>query len=330
MIVKTPSAFISYSWDGEEHKEWVRSLAARLRRDGVNTVLDQWEVEPGDRLPEFMEHSIRDNDFVLVVCTPSYKRKSDDRLGGVGYEGDIMTGEILNERNEKKFIPVVRGADGAEALPSWLQGKWHIDLSGFPDSKSEYDDLLATLFGRREKAPAVGVGPKRTARASRRKKAKGSTLEAYRAIHRDRYGPLSDEPFEDIRILRVIVEDVAQPRNDGRPGSALYRVPFALSATPPRKWRRLLEEAWNRPPQFTTMHRPGILSTAGATVVLNGTTIGEVKKYHRDTLVLAVREANRRYREQREQVAAARRREEAARQAHEQHVRATAEEIEFD
>lgn len=47
-----------------------------------------------------MEKSIRDNDHVLVVCTPSYKRKSDERHGGVGYEGDIMTGEafVLKDR----------------------------------------------------------------------------------------------------------------------------------------------------------------------------------------------------------------------------------------
>src|ERR1700722_159382 len=29
------SAFISYSWDSETHREWVRALAARLRADGV-------------------------------------------------------------------------------------------------------------------------------------------------------------------------------------------------------------------------------------------------------------------------------------------------------
>ena len=31
----TPTAFISYSWDTEEHKAWVREFAARLRADGI-------------------------------------------------------------------------------------------------------------------------------------------------------------------------------------------------------------------------------------------------------------------------------------------------------
>ncbi len=70
MNVKVPRAFISYSWDGEEHKQWVRDLATKLRRDGVDVMLDQWGAVPGDQLPEFMEHSLRENDFVLVVCIP--------------------------------------------------------------------------------------------------------------------------------------------------------------------------------------------------------------------------------------------------------------------
>jgi hypothetical protein len=65
-----PKAFISYSWDGDDHKTWVKSMAARLRGDGVDVTLDQWEVVPGDQLPKFMEKAIRENSYVLIVCTP--------------------------------------------------------------------------------------------------------------------------------------------------------------------------------------------------------------------------------------------------------------------
>jgi hypothetical protein len=41
-----------------------------------------------------MEKSVRENDYVLIICTPTYKSKSDNRVGGVGYEGDIMTGKF--------------------------------------------------------------------------------------------------------------------------------------------------------------------------------------------------------------------------------------------
>jgi len=89
--------FISYSWDSELHKTWVKTLAKRLRKDGVDVKLDCWSAVPGSQLPAFMEESIRDNEFVLIVCTPNYKNKSDNRKGGVGYEGDIMTAEIMAE-----------------------------------------------------------------------------------------------------------------------------------------------------------------------------------------------------------------------------------------
>ena len=43
------------------------------------------------------------------------------------------------------------------------------------------------------------------------------------------------------------------------------------------------------------MHRPGIASVRGDTIVLDGTTVEEVGRYHRPTLVLAVSEANTKF-----------------------------------
>ena len=41
-----PTAFISYSWESEAHKAWVRQLAEKLRSQGVKVILDQWELMP--------------------------------------------------------------------------------------------------------------------------------------------------------------------------------------------------------------------------------------------------------------------------------------------
>jgi hypothetical protein len=125
-----PTAFVSYSWDAPEHQRWVRDLAARLRLDGVETVLDQWHAAPGDQLPAFMEKSVRESQFVLVVCTPKYKLKSDGRHGGVGYEGDIMTAEVFTGTQRRKFIPILHSGNWQEAAPSWLLGSYYIDLRG--------------------------------------------------------------------------------------------------------------------------------------------------------------------------------------------------------
>lgn len=55
--------FISYSWDDDSHKEWVRNLATRLRKDGVDVTLDQWHIVPGDQIPSFMEQAVRESNY---------------------------------------------------------------------------------------------------------------------------------------------------------------------------------------------------------------------------------------------------------------------------
>src|SRR5689334_21959276 len=105
MTIKPPTVFVSYAWE-DDVKVWVRNFATRLRREGgVDVQIDQWHVAPGDPLTVFMERAVRTNDFVLIVCTPKYKIKSDARQGGVGYEGNIITGEVFTKANHRKFIP---------------------------------------------------------------------------------------------------------------------------------------------------------------------------------------------------------------------------------
>ena len=156
MSTKKPTVAIVYSWEDESHKKWVHNLATRLRRDGVNVTLDRPDVALGDQIPEFMEKAIRENQFVVIICTPLYKQRSDSRMGGVGYEVDLMTAEMLNERNQRKFIPVLRSGEWDESAPSWLKGKLSVDLSGDPYSEEKYRKLLDTLLGNRPIAPPIG------------------------------------------------------------------------------------------------------------------------------------------------------------------------------
>ena len=157
--MNAPKVFISYSWDHDDHRSWVLEFATRLRtQGGVDVTLDQWHAVPGDQLPQFMEKAVRESDFVLLVCTPKYKVKSDRRSGGVGYEGDIITGEVLSEQNQRKFIPILRHDNWLQSAPSWIAGKYYINLSGSPYSESAYRDLLATLHGARKSAPPISGG----------------------------------------------------------------------------------------------------------------------------------------------------------------------------
>ncbi len=232
-------AFVSYSWDDEQHKDWVARLATRLRNDGVKTILDQWHTAPGDQLTEFMERQIRENNYVLVVCTPNYRKRSNERKGGVGYEGDIMSAEVLNQGNHRKFIPILARGQWKDAAPSWLKGKYYVDLSSQDKLKSNYPDLITTLLGERVSAPPV----RETSMISPEPR----TVQAAQS-------PLR----EQLRIVGVIVDEVTEPTMDGTRGSALYTVPFRLSKEPTPLWSELFLRIWDSPPRFTTMHRPGI------------------------------------------------------------------------
>ncbi len=63
--VYIPKAFVSYSWDDDAHNKWVAELATKLRADGIDITLDQWNTVSGDQLTSFMEKEIRENDSVL-------------------------------------------------------------------------------------------------------------------------------------------------------------------------------------------------------------------------------------------------------------------------
>ena len=306
--MSTPKAFISYSWDDEDHKSWVAKLATDLRSDGVDTILDQWHVVLGDQLPSFMEKEIRENNYVLIICTPNYKLKSDERKGGVGYEGDIMTAEVLNKGNHRKFIPVLARGKWDESAPTSLKGKKYVDLSTKEMYRKNYSDLTTTLLGTRPVVPPL----RKSSQPVQEKSLAGISLN------------------EPVKIDRVIKDEVTEPTLDGTPGSALYIVPFQLNRVPSSLWSRIFINTWNRPPSFTTMHRPGIASVRGARIILNGTTIEEVKKYHRDTLVDCVDVANQ---EEKKFLERKRREQELRRQQVEKHrkeVKDTLEDLSFD
>lgn len=273
-----PTVFISYSWENEEHKKWVKNFASRLRKDGVDAKLDQWDVIPGDMLPNFMEKSIRDIDYVLIICTPKYKIKSDLREGGVGYEGDIITGEIFQKQNNRKFIPILRKGEWNESSPSWISGKYYIDLRDVTSGETNYRDLITTILNTREPAPTL-------AQNNNPKPDQSNTDEKN----------FSD--LDDITIKGILVDEIEAPSIDRSRGSALYKIPFELSRHPDSKWAELFKQTWNKPPQWTSMHRPGIGYVIGNRIFLDGTTIEEVKKYHRDTLILVVTTVNKHIKE---------------------------------
>lgn len=141
---------------------------------------------------------------------------------------------------------------------------------------------------------------------------------------------MNSRSSDTIEIDCIDVDNAGSPRNDGTPGSGLYMVPIKLKQTPSPTWASLFPENWDHPREWSSRHRPGIARVLGDTIVLNGTTVEEVRDVHVKTLKLAVEATN-------EQAAAVAERERLAREAaarqhveHEANLREVASEVRFD
>ncbi len=123
----TEEVFISYSYDSEEHIDRVLALSNRLRSEGVDCVLDQYEESPPEGWPRWMDRKIRTAKYVLVVCTPLYLKRvmgeEDPGKGlGVKWEGGVIYQHLYNAGMEgQKFIPVVFDPADQTAIPTPLQ-----------------------------------------------------------------------------------------------------------------------------------------------------------------------------------------------------------------
>ena len=147
--------FISYSHDNEKHKQWVLILAEYLQTNGVDTVLDQWDLTLGSDISKFMESGLSKSQRVLIVCTDKYIEKANAGHGGVGYEKMIVTAELMSNLDTSKFIPVVRNVVTERKLPTFMGTRLYIDLSDSHDNDSNRIRLLRELLGE----PAVQKPP---------------------------------------------------------------------------------------------------------------------------------------------------------------------------
>ena len=163
-------------------------------------------------------------------------------------------------------------------------------------------------------------------------------LQAVVASHNIRYvarlqvdaPTMTNADSQPITITGVVENDVSVPTSDGSPGSALYDVPLQLSRTPSADWAETFVRTWDRPPSFSTMHRPGIASIAGDRIWLHGTTIEEIDKYHLTTLKLCVERTNELCNAMVRHAQAEHRARKSREEEHRQQIRDAAKRLKFD
>lgn len=156
----SPTVFLSYSHDSEAHSQWVYQLACRLVESGVETILDQWDVQLGSSLISFMEKGLSNADRVLIICTDKYNEKSNIGIGGVGYEKSILSAELFTNQSTTKFVPVIRAVTGQNKTPTCLGGRTYIDFTDDEGFESHFKKLLHELYGIPAKLkPELGKNP---------------------------------------------------------------------------------------------------------------------------------------------------------------------------
>jgi len=149
-----PRVFISYSHDSPSHKGWVLRLASDLRKNGIDAVIDQWDLSPGEDIAVFMEQGLKNAQRAVVVCSKNYVERANAGRGGVGYEKMIVTAELIQGLGSKKFIPIIRNS-GVPPVPTFLGYRLYIDF----EDDAKYPSGLETLLRELLNVPDPGKPP---------------------------------------------------------------------------------------------------------------------------------------------------------------------------
>jgi TIR domain len=305
--------FISYAHDDVD---LARAIQERLEAAGFKVWIDEGALRAGDSLIQSIATAIHEMEFVVALIThasvDSRWCQHEIRLAmtsGLNREGvkvlPVRVGDVpIPGELEDTFCALLNSGDldaGVERLAA--------------DARSHHEDRRRARDAG-EPLPTTG--------------AMEADSDAAVVAPTPQQGPALEAATQPVRIIGIVKEGVSQPRNDGTAGSALYKVPLRLSRRPSSEWTQLFVQCWNSPPQFTTMHRPGIARVSGDTIVLDGTTMHELEEYHARTLRLCVERVNEQQAEYLERLRAQQERADAERQRHQQEIDEIADRLRFD
>ncbi len=160
MSSKPPRVFISYSHDSENQMDRVLRLANRLRAEGVDCSIDQYEQSPPKGWQYWMMNEIEEADFVLMIFTPKYTQhfwsKEEEEAMGVAWQGAIITQDLYTQQGRNsKYIPVLFSSENTtDAIPKILRSASRYDLR----KANEYERLYRRLTNQPETTkPTLGI-----------------------------------------------------------------------------------------------------------------------------------------------------------------------------
>lgn len=148
--------FISYSHDGDAHRDWIWGLAEALRDRGLEVVTDRDDHPPKEGWIRWMQDNLEAATHVLMVCTPTYRARFEgkappDEGRGVNHEAWLISGALYEEKhNTGKFIPVLPAGGTLDHVPAVMRG--HRDVYTLPPA---FWDLYRVLTDQKPNAPLV-------------------------------------------------------------------------------------------------------------------------------------------------------------------------------
>jgi hypothetical protein len=137
-------AYISYTHDNDEHKEWVADLHRKLRHDGAEVRFDYDFMRPGRNFWRDIERFIAQSTCALMVGTPQYRHKAENDVSGLYREYRLLL-QKSDEDPNFRMIPVLREGDWASSFPREVEDHFGVDMR--PESKDDaYPLLLRTVL----------------------------------------------------------------------------------------------------------------------------------------------------------------------------------------
>jgi len=148
-MAAAPSVFVSHA--SEDKERFVVKFAQRLRENGVDAWLDQWEMQPGDSLVDkIFEQGLKHAQAVIVVVSAASITKPWVRE-------ELNLSVVKRIGQGLKLIPVV--IDQCE-VPQALQSTIWQRIDDLEHYDAAFKRILAAIFDTSDK-PALGKPPER-------------------------------------------------------------------------------------------------------------------------------------------------------------------------
>lgn len=138
--------FISYAHRDQNYEDAVLRLSNRLRSEGIDASIDQYEEAPAEGWPRWMEKQVATSDYVIILCDETYHRKlySDTKGKGVVWEASLIYQLLYDASTETtKFIPAFLNDDDQQYIPTPLKSFTYYNLS----DEEQYNKLYWRLRG---------------------------------------------------------------------------------------------------------------------------------------------------------------------------------------